>query len=170
MLPERSKNPSTPANFDHLEVLSTPGKGRAVVSKKGFVKGAEVLQFFGSKRHVSEFDDLTHALQIGPSTYLEPSGLLDDFVNHSCDPNTGIRQDDEGRVILFALRPIRKGEEITFDYATTQSGGHSSMPCLCGASNCRGIIKDFSDLSDNQKSFYCSQGAVLGYLLEAPSN
>lgn len=163
-LPENQKSPW---GFDQLELAFVQGKGKAVFSKKAFAKGSLVLEFVGAKRHVSELNDLTYALQIGPSTYLESSGLLDDYVNHSCNPNTGISQDAFGRVLLFALRPIEIGEEITFDYATTQSGGHSSMSCLCGAANCRGTISDFSELPEDLKIHYSRQGAVLEYLLGA---
>ena len=59
---------------------------------------------------------------MGPKAFLSPSGELDDYVNHSCEPNCGIKE-DQGRVVLFALKPIGNGDEITFDDATTQAGG-----------------------------------------------
>jgi SET domain len=85
-------------------------------------------------------------------------------VNHSCEPNCGIR--DEGhRIVLFALRDIPKDEEITFDYSTTQTGGFWSMLCRCGSSQCRGMIGDFKDLPTSTRTFYIQEGAVLSYLL-----
>src|SRR5215510_13696998 len=38
-----------------------------------------------------------------------------------------------------AMRDIQPGEEITFDYAMTESSDYS-MPCKCGREYCRGII------------------------------
>ena len=35
------------------------------------------------------------------------------FVNHKCEPNAGF----EGQSFLVAMRDIREGEEITFDYS-----------------------------------------------------
>lgn len=140
------------------------GKGRGVFAGQPFKKGALVLEFLGEVRDVSELNDLTHALQIGPRDFLTASGGIDDYVNHSCRPNCGIRVDN-GRVILFALRDIRVGEEILFDYSTTQSGGYWEMDCQCGVPTCRGRIGDFKDLPTEHQQFYISQRAVLTFLL-----
>ena len=58
-------------------------------------------------------------------------------INHSCDPNTFMRRAYR-RVEFYALRMIRKGEELTCDYGETHHEG--SLPCRCGAANCRGFI------------------------------
>ena len=141
------------------------GKGRGVFAAMTFKKGEEVLEFLGEIRDVADFDDLTYALQIGPSTFIGPSGDVDDFVNHSCEPNTGIRE-REGRVVLFALTDIKAGLEITFDYSTTQSGGYWTMDCQCGSDYCRGTIGDFRDLSTTLKSYYVKNRAVLPFLIK----
>jgi SET domain-containing protein len=60
---------------------------------------------------------------------------VEDFINHSCGPNCGIR----GSLQIIATRDIVAGEEITFDYAMTESSDYS-MPCKCGKENCRRII------------------------------
>lgn len=147
-----------------LEAIDLPSKGRSVIAKKPFHKNDIVLFFLGHKVHVSELNDLTHALQIAQHFFLSPSGHIDDFVNHSCNPNTGIRNDDSGNVVLFALRDIALGEEITFDYATTQSEGYSTMKCQCGEPNCRELIGDFRELSTEKQQYYLNLGAVLDYL------
>jgi hypothetical protein len=65
-----------------------------------------------------------------------------DYVNHSCNPNAGIR----GQIVLEAMRDIAPDEEITFDYAMVLCGGAGippySMECSCGSPNCRGIVTD----------------------------
>jgi len=64
---------------------------------------------------------------------------LDDpnyYHNHSCDPNTWYT----GNHIMVARRPIKKGEEVTYDYAMSESGYAFEMlwdNCQCGASLCR---------------------------------
>ncbi len=55
-----------------------------------------------------------------------------DFINHSCDPNCGIK----GSLKIVATRDIEPGEEITFDYAMSESTQYS-IDCKCGSSNCR---------------------------------
>jgi SET domain-containing protein len=151
-------------SFSDLELRDVPEKGTGVFARRAFAAGAEVLEFLGDRKDVSAFADLTHALQIGPTTYLSPSGQVDDYVNHSCDPNTGVR-DDAGRIVLFALKPIATGDEITFDYATTQAGHHWTITCACGSANCRGTIADFRDMPGDRQKFYIDHGAVLPFLV-----
>ena len=58
-----------------------------------------------------------------------------DFVNHSCEPNCGIK----GSLKFVAMRDINKGEEITIDYAMSESSDYQ-MICNCQNKNCRKII------------------------------
>jgi SET domain-containing protein len=59
------------------------------------------------------------------------------FINHSCDPNVYMRRAYR-KVEYYALRTIKKGEELTCDYGETHHEG--TLPCRCGAKNCRGFI------------------------------
>ncbi len=59
------------------------------------------------------------------------------FINHSCNPNTFMRV-MKNRVEFYALRNIKKGEELSCDYGETHHDG--KLPCRCGAKNCRGFI------------------------------
>jgi len=59
------------------------------------------------------------------------------FINHSCAPNTFMWV-LKNRVEFYALRRIRKGEELSCDYGETHHEG--TLPCRCGAANCRGFI------------------------------
>nr|CAB3456772.1 unnamed protein product [Digitaria exilis] len=46
-------------------------------------------------------------------------GNMSRFINHSCEPNTEMQKwtvDGETRVGIFALRDIKKDEELTYDY------------------------------------------------------
>ena len=63
-------------------------------------------------------------------------------MNHSCDPNAGLKEDRE----MVALREIQPGEEVAFDYSTTMSERHWTMPCACGAAGCRKVVGDFHEL------------------------
>jgi len=100
------------------------------------------------------------AIQIGPSLYIDtqPPAV---WVNHSCEPNCGIRADRH----LTALRPIREGEEICYDYSTTMEEGSFTMECRCGAPTCRRVLRDFSTLSPALRRKYISQGIVMSFIL-----
>ena len=98
-------------------------------------------------------------LQTGRRTYilLREPGV---FVNHSCDPNAGIRANRR----LVAIRDIAAGEEIRFDYSTTMDEGYWTMDCRCGAANCRGRVTDFRELPDEVRSRYLALDIVQGFI------
>lgn len=57
----------------------------------------------------------------------------DDFINHSCSPNCGLN----GQIAVVSMRDIKKGEELTIDYAMIDSGPWISFACRCGLEVCR---------------------------------
>jgi SET domain-containing protein len=57
------------------------------------------------------------------------------YLNHSCDPNLGMR----GEITFVAMRDIRLGEELTHDWAMTDDDDYS-VECNCGAPDCRKIL------------------------------
>lgn len=59
-----------------------------------------------------------------------------DWVNHSCDPNSGL----SGQIVLVAMRKISIGEEICFDYAMSDSSAFDEFTCGCGTEKCRGVF------------------------------
>ncbi|XP_057795670.1 histone-lysine N-methyltransferase ASHH2 isoform X2 [Salvia miltiorrhiza] len=70
-------------------------------------------------------------------------GNLGRFINHSCDPNCRTEKwmvNGEVCIGLFALRDIKKGEEVTFDYNFVRVFGAAAKKCECGSANCRGYI------------------------------
>jgi SET domain-containing protein len=63
------------------------------------------------------------------------------WINHSCAPNCEAREED-GRIWIYALRDIRRGEELNYDYGLIVSERHTpavkkAYACFCGASTCR---------------------------------
>jgi histone-lysine N-methyltransferase SETD2 len=43
------------------------------------------------------------------------------------------------RVGFFSIKPMKAGDEVTFDYKFQRYGRHAQK-CFCGSANCRGII------------------------------
>ena len=103
--------------------------------------------------------DLSNTLQVGMDAFKLPSGSIDDFTNHSCEPNTGIRLLPEG-VSVLALRDIAAHEELTYDYSTYLNNPYERMACLCGAATCRGTIGNFKTLPEHLKTKYLTLGIV----------
>ena len=63
------------------------------------------------------------------------------WINHCCEPNCEAREED-GRIFIYALRDIRRGEELNYDYGLVVTERHTptlkrSYACLCGAATCR---------------------------------
>jgi len=54
-------------------------------------------------------------------------GNIARFINHSCTPNCWFEVVDK-TIWIRASRFIRKGEELTYDYATV---GDHTIPCRC---------------------------------------
>lgn len=61
------------------------------------------------------------------------------FVNHSCGPNcqvTTVTAEGKKRVVLKSIKPIRSGEELTYDYRLKYDP-NKAMLCRCGSKRCR---------------------------------
>ncbi|XP_076635366.1 histone lysine N-methyltransferase trithorax [Colletes latitarsis] len=60
------------------------------------------------------------------------------FINHSCEPNCYSRVVDilgKKHILIFALRRITQGEELTYDYKFPFED--IKIPCTCGSRRCR---------------------------------
>ncbi len=60
------------------------------------------------------------------------------FLNHSCDPNCEAVLRG-GHVWILAMRDLRPGEELTFDYGY-DIDDYRDHPCCCGAKGCCGYV------------------------------
>ncbi|QQL46418.1 SET domain-containing protein-lysine N-methyltransferase [Sulfuriroseicoccus oceanibius] len=68
------------------------------------------------------------------------------LINHSCDPNCESAIDEDDRIWVSALRDIKKGEELGFDYGFDLDH-YLDHPCYCGKDGCVGYIvgRDYWD-------------------------
>jgi uncharacterized protein len=67
------------------------------------------------------------------------------FINHACEGNCEALEDDSGRVFIYALVEIEKGEELTYNYALIYEERHTAavkkaFACHCGSPNCTGTM------------------------------
>lgn len=150
-----------------LTVKETGQYGKGVFTLYPRNIGEIILYIMGE---VYDYDDIEDGseldktcIQIDQRKYRGKSGKFDDFLNHSCNPNTGLILNAE-KIALVAIRDIKAGEEITFDYSTCIEENHWEMDCLCGSSNCRGRIQDFSLLPKSLQQKYLKLGIVLPFI------
>lgn len=153
--------------MEDLVILETRN-GRGVFAAKNFKKKEKILEFHGKlfapDKLPNPYNDAEDGyIQISPKKYLGPSGNFDDFVNHSCDPNSGIKIRGK-KVVLIAIKDIKKGEEITFDFSTTTDESGWEKKCNCGSKDCRKIIRDFKHLPKSVQKKYIKLGIVPNYV------
>lgn len=148
-----------------IEIRESKIGGRGLFAKDKIKKGEVVVDYTngpGKFINMKESDELygkgnDYMIQIDNDRFFIATSddeLEDvDFLNHSCDPNCGIK----GSLRIVAMRDIVGGEEVTFDYAMTESSDYS-IDCKCGSKNCRMIItgNDYKlpDLQKRYKGFF----------------
>jgi uncharacterized protein len=124
--------------------------GQGVFANEAFLKGDMVLEIDDSDP-VLDRGSLTPEQEIFIDVFVAVDGKQkttwmkspERFINHSCDPNTYVLTDlSSGVRRVWALKNIRKGEELTWDYALNiWEEWIGPVPCNCGAESCRRIIQ-----------------------------
>ncbi|MDA3901443.1 MAG: SET domain-containing protein [Spirochaetes bacterium] len=143
------------------QLKKASGRGEGVFAVRAIDAGETVM--VGEIEKELE-ENHSHASQIGEDRYVFHAGLISK-VNHSCDPNCGIKVNESGAHDFVAMRDISNDEEITFDYAMRNYGiDYFPKECGCGSEICRGTITGWKDLSQKTKNNY--EGFVAGYLLD----
>lgn len=116
--------------------------GNGIYAIATMQKGELVAMFGGAVLTGAQLSTVSETLvslsiQVDEDLYLVTRipGAGDHF-NHSCEPNAGLH----GQIALVAMRDIVFGEEVTFDYAMSDSSDYDEFPCACGAAACRGQV------------------------------
>ena len=133
-----------------LKLVYIWGKGLGLFADKNFKKEDVVLRFKADivdAKHASP-----EAVRIDTNKFLDTKWLVpESFINHSCSPSTTI---DVKKYQYIAIKNIRKNEEITFNYLTTDydmKKSEESFKCECGSRACHGQLKGFKYLTHTQK-------------------
>ena len=132
--------------------------GKGVYATRHIPKGTRIVEYLGERishaqadaRYEEKGQDDGHTfLFVVSSKVVIDAGVNGNdarFINHSCDPNceTVI---EGGRVFIEALRDIRKGEELGYEYGLTWESTDdpdelANYACRCGAAKCRGSMLD----------------------------
>lgn len=139
-----------------VEVRLSPIAGRGVFALRPIRRGTRVLEYTGERispaesvrRYDDERDESVHVLlfTVDRRTVIDGGvgGSDARFVNHSCEPNCEALNLD-GRIFICALRTIRPGEELVYDYRLERTGPRTleveaRYPCRCGSPDCRGTL------------------------------
>jgi SET domain-containing protein len=155
------------------EVRDSPIHGRGLFARADIARGEVVVVKGGHIISAVEKAEITAELgpveiQIGEGLFIAPvtadereASML--YSNHSCNANMGVR----GEITFVAMRDVPAGEELTHDWAMTDDDDYS-LPCKCGAAECRGTLtgKDWQRL-DLQNRY---AGYFSAYLAEKIAN
>ena len=122
----------------HSNESSSHGMG--VFAKEDIAKGEIVGVLGGLIVPVSEHKKYTDrmeqvGIQVNDGFFICPSSKEEyklGIFNHSCKPNCGFKDS----ITLIAMRDIKEGEELVFDYGFSETA-MKSFECKCGSTSCR---------------------------------
>ncbi len=150
-------NPSTELiTDDYYKVRHSTIHGNGVFVKRKIPAGARIIEYQGKrisdkqaeKRFGQDPENPYHTFFFS----LESGKLIDGgdkgndarWINHSCEPNCEA-QEEKGRVFIHALRDIKRGEELNYDYGLVIDDKltkqlKKAYECRCGHPTCRGTM------------------------------
>jgi SET domain-containing protein len=157
-------------NSKFITVRKSKIHGFGVFAKKRIPAGTYIIEYLGEKVTIAEADrraeritdrksaETSHTFFFGVSSrhIIDGNSRGNDarFINHSCDGNceSDVRG---GRVFISAVRDIKRGEELTFDYALQRHrddprGVEKQYRCLCGTAACRGTMLEPRNRKDDR--------------------
>jgi len=129
---------------------------RGVFARKDIPKGARVIEYVGEKitkaqaeRRADEVMARAACNERSGAVYLFVLNKRYDIdgnvahntarlINHSCDPNCEA-EIIRGHIWIIAVRDIKKGEELTYNYGYDFEG-YQDHPCRCRSFRCPGFI------------------------------
>lgn len=145
-----------PTTSKYIKVRKSSIHNNGVFAAKDIPKGTMVIEYVGDKITKAE-SDRRYELQVEKVKKDKTNGTVYIFelnkrhdvdgsvswntakyINHSCDPNCEVEM-IKGHIWILALRDIKKGEEISYDYGYDWDN-YDDHKCMCGAKNCVGYI------------------------------
>lgn len=141
-------------NMDNPKVVEKKAKvGKGLFAKAEIKKGELIASFDGKilgwnapwNRY-----QLSHAIQFEKRRWRLSKGFAD-RINHSCEPNCGVRNLFD----IVAMRDIKRGEELTWNYEMTEDNESGwTMRCHCGAKSCHKVISGYRNMPAASRKRY----------------
>jgi SET domain-containing protein len=139
-------------------------------AKTDIKKGEKVIEYKGRKfthKQVEEDDRFDNSKAIYLFTLNERYVLDGDtktntakYINHSCDPNCEV-DIIKGKIWIIAIKDIKKGDELSYDYGFGYDADFRQFPCKCGSKNCCGyIVRDDQRWRINRKYAKTKRGRL----------
>jgi len=144
---------------EYIIVKKSSVHNKGVFAKKNIKKGTKIIEYVGKKITKKESDILADKV-LDDSIKNPEKGAVYIFtlnakwdidgnvswnpakyINHSCNPNCETTNYDEEHIWIEAIRDIKKGEELNYNYGY-ELEDYKKHPCKCGSKNCVGFILD----------------------------
>jgi SET domain-containing protein len=138
-----------------IEERQSPIHGRGVYALASFRTGEFVAELLGERISAEESDRRAELLPADGHTFffwVDDDLVLDcsrngnsaRYMNHHCEPNCESVVEGD-RVFIYAIRPIKPGDELTYDYHLCWTGEEEqaeidTYACRCEAATCRGTM------------------------------
>ena len=141
---------------ERIEVRRSGIHGRGVFARERIRKGARIIEYTGRRVPWKEAQELPPFDPKNPyhTVYfsVDDGDVIDAavggnearLINHSCEPNCETYEED-GRIFVHALRGLRPGEELFYDYKMIPAERRTrkvekEFACFCGTKKCRGTM------------------------------
>jgi uncharacterized protein len=150
-----SPAPSSPRpGGRRIQVRRSGVHGRGVFALKPIARGETIIEYTGEvitwkealRRHPHDPSDPNHTFYFhiddGRVIDAKVGGNAARWINHACEPNCEADETDKGRVFIKALRALRPGEELFYDYGLIIDEPYTpklkkQFECRCGSPRCR---------------------------------
>ena len=149
-------NHATAAGGRRIQVRLSGVHGKGVFALTALTRGEVIIEYKGEvitwrealRRHPHDPSDPDHTFYF----HVDDQHVIDAkvggnaarWINHACNPNC---EADEvgGRIFIKALRAIKPGEELFYNYGLILDERHTvkvkkQFECRCGAPKCRGTM------------------------------
>ncbi len=126
--------------------------GRGLFAARDLGAGVKLIEYKGVRYGEGEMpeladDGVTRFLRLSDGTGIDGTGWAA-LANHACEPNCELAEEEGSRPLrawLHTLRPVRKGEELVWDYrlqVRCRKEAYAAWACACGGDACRGTMAD----------------------------
>jgi SET domain-containing protein len=158
--PDSNRVPFMPKR---IAARRSPIHGNGVFALIDIPAHTELIEYQGKRLTHAQADRLYSNTSDSGHTFLftlndkyvidaNSEGNIARWINHSCKPNCrALMEEDEGgnprkdRVVIETLRPLRAGEELTYDYGIVLEERltprlKAIWECRCGTPRCTGTL------------------------------
>jgi len=148
---------AAPASGRRIQVRKSGVHGKGVFALRPIAAGDTIIEYTGEiiswpvalDRHPHDPKDPNHTFyfSLDDGSHVidaKHGGNASRWINHACEPNCEA-DETEGRVFIKALRKLKAGEELFYDYGLVIAERYTAKlkkeyECRCGAKSCRGTM------------------------------